>query len=76
MKSQKGFKPALVQIGERIYHRRIIKNYVTKEIAAKLSLSPEAFRNIEKGSTDISLSTLLQIAKILQINPADLIKDL
>ena len=76
MKSQKEFKPALVQLGERIYHRRIIKNFVTKEVAAKLSLSPEAYRNIEKGVTDVSFTTLLQIAKILQLNCTELIKGL
>ena len=76
MKSHKDFKPALAQLGERIYHTRVIKNYATKEIAAKLSLSPEAFRNIEKGVTDISFTTLLLIAKILQTNIATLIKGL
>ena len=74
MKSQKEFKPAQLKLGERIYHRRILKNYVTKEIAAKLSLSPEAYRNIEKGVTDVSFTTLLLIAKILQVNCAELIK--
>lgn len=76
MKSQKEHKPALAILGERIYHKRVLKNFATKEIAGRLSLSAESFRNIEKGTTDISLTTLLQIARILHINPADLIKDL
>lgn len=76
MKSQKEFKPALEQLGNRIYHRRIIKNYATKEIAAKLSLSPEAYRNIEKGITDVSFTTLLLIAKILQVSCTELTKGL
>lgn len=76
MKSQKLHKPALLQIGERIYHRRVVHNLVTKDIASKLSLSPEAFRNIEKGNTDISLTTLFEIARVLKINPTELIRDL
>ena len=67
MKSHKEFKSALAELGQRIFHRRVLKNFATKEIAAKLSLSPEAYRNIEKGITDPSFTTLLLVAKILQI---------
>jgi hypothetical protein len=33
MKSHKEYKPALLQLGERIHHRRVLKNLAAKEIA-------------------------------------------
>lgn len=74
MKSHKEYKPALSKLGERIYHHRVLKNLPTKEIAHMISLSPEAYRNIEKGETDISVTTLLLIAEILKVKCHELIK--
>ena len=76
MKSHNEFKPALVQLGERIYHRRVLKNFTAKEVAYKISLSTEAYRNIEKGDSDPSFTTLLMITKILDINSSELINNL
>ncbi len=76
MKSHKEFKSTLVVLGERIYHHRVLKNKTTKEVASLVSLSPEAYRNIEKGITDPSFTTLLLIAHILQINCADLLSNI
>ena len=76
MKSQKEFRPALRIIGEKIYHTRLLKNMTTKQIAADVFLSPEAYRNIEKGESDPSVTTLLLIAQVLNIKGHDLIKDL
>ena len=33
-----------------------------------LSLTPEAYRNIEKGESDPSFTTVLQITKILEMD--------
>jgi transcriptional regulator with XRE-family HTH domain len=76
MKSHKEFKPTLITLGERIYHRRVLKNLTTKDIASRISLSPEAYRNIEKGITDPSFTTLMLIAKILEVNYNDLTNNL
>ncbi len=76
MKSHKEFKPTLIILGERIYHHRVLKNKTTKEIASLVSLSPEAYRNIEKGVTDPSLTKLLLIAQVLNIKCTDLISNL
>lgn len=75
MKSYKEYKPHLSILGERIYNRRMIKNLPAKEIAHRLSLTPEAYRNIEKGGSDISFTTLLKITTVLSINIAELMKD-
>lgn len=76
MKSQKEFRPALRIIGEKIYHSRVLKNMTTKQVAATVSLSPVAYRNIEKGESDPSITTILLIAHVLDIKSYDLIKDL
>lgn len=76
MKSHKEFKPTLIILGEKIYHHRILKNKTTKEIASLVSLSPEAYRNIEKAVTDPSLTTLMLIARVLNIKFNDLISNL
>ena len=76
MKSQKELKSTLKLLGQRIYHVRMIKDVATKEIAPMLSLSPEAYRNIEKGACDVSFTTLLLITKILEIDFSELIKTL
>lgn len=76
MKSHPQFKPALLRLGERIRHRRVIRNVATKQIAADLTITPEAYRNIEKGVTDISFTTLLLVAQTLEITGTDLIQGL
>ncbi len=74
MKSHKEYMPTLGELGQRIYHRRVLKNYSTKEIAPMISLTPEAYRNIEKGICDVSFTTLLLISKVLEIDFSDLVK--
>jgi len=76
MKSYKEFKPSLSKLGERIYHQRTYKNLAAKEIAHQLSLTAEAYRNIEKGESDISFTTLLKIAVVLKMEITELIKDI
>lgn len=74
MKSHKEFKPALTELGERIYHRRVLKNLTAKEVAHRISLTPEALRNIEKGVTDPSFTTLLRITEVLNTEVVELVK--
>lgn len=76
MKSHKQFKPVLLKLGEKIYHHRVIKNLATKEMAHMLSLTPEAFRKIERGESDPSVTTLLLITETLQIDCSELLKSI
>lgn len=76
MKSQKQYKPTLQKLGEKIYQHRILKNLPTKEIAPLLSITPEAFRKIEKGESDVSFTTLLLITRVLGLDCSSLIKSL
>ena len=72
MKSQKELKSALKHLGKKIYLLRIVKNLTIKEIAPMLSLSPSAYRNIEKGDCDVSFTTLLLLTRILDVDFAEL----
>jgi transcriptional regulator with XRE-family HTH domain len=74
MKTDKEFKPSLIELGEKIYHLRILKRFTPKEIAPKLNLSTVAYRNIEKGNCDLSYTKLLHLAEILQIDISELVR--
>lgn len=75
MKSHKEFKPTLEELGKRIYQLRILKNLTTKQMAPMISLTPEAYRNIEKGESDPSFTTVLLICKALKIDFLELVKE-
>ena len=75
MKSHKEFKPTLEEIGQRIYHLRILRNLTTKQMAPMISLTPEAYRNIEKGESDPSMTTVLLICKALKIDFVELVRE-
>ena len=74
MKSHKEFKPTLEALGQRIYQLRILRNFTTKQMAPMISLTPEAYRNIEKGESDPSITTVLLICKALKIDFMELIR--
>ncbi len=75
MKSHKEFKPTLEELGKRIYQLRILKDLTTKQMAPMISLTPEAYRNIEKGESDPSITTVLLICKALKIDFVELIRE-
>jgi DNA-binding XRE family transcriptional regulator len=74
MKSHKQFKPVLEEIGKRIYKLRMMKDLTPKQVAPMISLTPEAYRNIEKGESDPSFTTFILICKALEVEFAELIK--
>ena len=76
MKSHKQFQPFLRRLGEKIYHRRVLKNLVTKEFAPMVSLTPEAYRRIERGESDPSFTTILLIASKLDLDLSQILKEL
>jgi len=76
MKSHKEFKPTLQGLGQRIYQTRILKNLTTKQIAPMISLTPAAYRNIEKGESDFSITTCILICKVLEIEFDELVSQI
>lgn len=61
-------------IGNRIKIARNKQEYTQAHLAELLSVSPEYISRIERGSTHLSLSTLVEIAGHLSVSSAHLIE--
>ncbi len=59
--------------GLKIKKLRELRNYTQEFMADKLGMSQTGYSNIERDETDISLSRLQQIAKVLEIKLQDLL---
>jgi len=53
---------------------REFRNYTQDYLAAKLGISQNAYSKIELGYSNITLSRLIEISEILEVDLADLIK--
>ncbi len=62
-----------MKINEKIKLIRNLKGWSQEEIAEKLAMSIGAYANIERGETNIQLSRLEQISKILDVKLPDLV---
>lgn len=60
-------------IAGNIRKLREYRDYTQDYLAAKLSISQNAYSKIELGYSRITLERLFLIASILEVNPADLI---
>ena len=54
--------------GQNIKTIREIKNFTQDYVATQLNMSVPNYSNIETGKTDVTLTRLEQIAKVLQID--------
>src|ERR1700710_3058279 len=61
-------------VANNIRKIREFRNYTQDYLAAKLSISQNAYSKIELGYSNISISKLVHIAEILEIDVANLIK--
>jgi len=57
----------LLSIGERIRKMRMLQDKTTKEIAAYLDITTQAYGNMERGKADISISRLIELAKFFEV---------
>ncbi len=64
------FKDAL---GNKIREVRIQKKFGVRELALIAEMEHHQLINIEKGRVDIRLSTLIKIAKGLEVEPRELL---
>lgn len=62
-----------IKIGTKIKKLRELRNYTQEFMAEKLGMSQTGYSNIERDETDVSLSRLHQIAKVLEIKLQDLL---
>lgn len=61
------------QVGEKIRQVRVVNNLSQDNIASELGISVGAYSNIERGKTDITVSRLFEIAKILKTTILELL---
>jgi XRE family transcriptional regulator, regulator of sulfur utilization len=57
----------LLTVGERIRKMRLHHDKTTKEIAAHLHITTQAYGNMERGKSDISISRLIELAKFFDV---------
>lgn len=60
-------------IGNRLYEIRNKKIMSRAEVAEKAELSDRTYADIERGSVNMRLETLLKICKALNITPNDIL---
>ncbi|MFC6096510.1 helix-turn-helix domain-containing protein [Flavobacterium qiangtangense] len=56
---------------KNIYGKRSQKNYTQEYMAAQLSMTQTHYSKIERSVIDISVYKLIEIGKILNIDPTD-----
>lgn len=59
--------------GDRIKHFRLELGLTQEQIEEKTGMDFSQWGKIERGQTNITLSTLIFIAEALEVKPADLI---
>jgi transcriptional regulator with XRE-family HTH domain len=58
----------MLETGQNIKTIRELKNFTQDYVATQLNMSVPNYSNIETGKTDVTLTRLEQIAKVLQID--------
>ena len=74
MNSNHNYKELQKKVGQNIEYIRLLKRKTIKEIASSIKLSNTGCRNIERGITDMSISKLLHLAVILNVDQSQLKK--
>ncbi len=62
----------LQSFGRRLAALRVQRGLTLEELAAASGLGPQEVRRVERGQRDLSVIALADIAKALDIQPADL----
>jgi transcriptional regulator with XRE-family HTH domain len=61
-------------VGSNIEHFRLLKKKTPKDMATVLNITEVAYRNIERGLSEISLTKIMQIAELLQIHYSQILE--
>ena len=62
-----------MKVNEKIKFIRLIKKWSQEEMAHQLDISPSTYGSIERGETKLSLARLEEIAKVFEIDLAELL---
>ena len=63
----------LTDIGNNLYKIRKSKGLTQAEVAEKADFSDRTYADIERGCTNMRIETLLEICKVLNITPNDIL---
>ena len=63
----------IIAEGQKIRKIREIRGYKQEYLADQLGMSAKSFGKIESGETSLSISRLQQIAKVLDVDPLDVL---
>ena len=63
----------LTDIGNKLYNVRKSKGLTQAEVAERAELSDRTYADIERGSTNMRIETLLKICEGLNITPNDIL---
>ncbi len=64
------------KVGQKLHLLRIEKGLTQEDMAEQLHLSTSAYCKIEYGETDLTLTRLNKIAKVLGVSPTALFKNI
>jgi transcriptional regulator with XRE-family HTH domain len=64
------------QVGARIRNLRIKKGWSQEELAARCGLHRSHMGEIERGQTNMTMSTLIAVVQTLEVSAATLFKDI
>ena len=67
-------KTNLKKLGANIKRLRETKNLSLRELSYECDIDNSKISKIEKGQINITFTTILQIAKALEVNPSDLLQ--
>jgi transcriptional regulator with XRE-family HTH domain len=67
-------KPLSIEFGINVKNRRIELEMSQQEVAAECDFDRGTIIEIEKGVSNVRLSTLATIADVLKVHPAELLK--
>jgi len=74
--TRRGRKPdsaTQTQLGQNIRRRRVDDKLTQEDLAAACDLHPTEIGRLERGERDIRLSTLVRVARGLQVPPKELL---
>lgn len=63
----------LVKFGDNLRKQRVAQSLSQKQMGFETGLTREFINRIENGKVNISLTNVIEIAKVLNINPKDLL---
>ena len=73
-KDEHSDKEYLIALGKKIKEERLLKNLSQTEIAYRCGFDKSNFNTIESGKRNVTVCSLLKIAKALDISLIDLFK--